>query len=311
MAVGNLQRRLKELGLYQGAIDGKYGPGTQEAVRAFQKANKLKADGVVGRDTYAKLYVQLEPEAPVSSAATAPTVTPSPEFVPAGSGDPESAVYPYQTTTTSSVNLRKGTSLSSMRYLTIPQGASIQVLADEGRFQKVSYRSFTGYVMTDYVNIPEIYLSGKSLAADPGAQVNYETLAVGAEGARVRALQQALTELGFYTGSIDGQYGAGTLAALKAFQSKNGLRATGIALPELQKAIYEGRVRNSKNKRVQVNTLPPIDGYPMQQGDYGDAVYALHQALTSWATMTVPWAMNTPRPPQPPCAPTRRRTASR
>ncbi len=135
--------------------------------------------------------------------------------------------------------------------------------------------------MTEYVNIPERYLSGKPLPENPSAKVNYEALTVGAEGAKVRALQQAMSELGFYSGSVDGKFGAGTLAALKAFQTRNGLRATGVALPELQRLVYEQRVRNSKNKLVSVKTLPPIDGYPMQQGDYGDAVFALHQALTA------------------------------
>ena len=277
-AVETLQRRLKELEHYKGTVDGKYGNLTQAAVRAFQKANGLKQDGIVGKATQAKLYVTAET---VPTQAPAPTLTPSPEFAPSQPDVKEEATFPYQTTTSSAVNLRKGTSLSSMRYLTIPQGASIEVVSDEGKYQKVTYRSFTGYVMTEYVNIPEIYLSGKSLKSDASAKVNYETLAVGADGAKVRALQQALTELGFYSGAIDGKFGAGTLASLKAFQTKNGLRATGIALPELQKMVYEDRVRNSKNKRVLVNTLPPIDGYPMQQGDYGDAVFALHQALSS------------------------------
>ena len=277
-AVENLQRRLKELNLYKGVADGKYGKLTEASVRAFQKANGLKQDGVVGKETQAKLFVQ--PESPATQAP-APTLTPSPEFVAPPAPSAEEATYPYQTTTSSSVNLRKGASLSSMRYTTIPQGATIEVISDEGKYQKVNYRSFTGYVMTEYVNIPEQYLSGKSLAANPSAKVNYETLAVGADGAKVRALQQALTELGFYSGTIDGKFGAGTLASLKAFQTKNGLRATGIALPELQQMVYEQRVRNSNNKRVLVNTLPPIDGYPMQQGDYGDAVFALHQALAS------------------------------
>ncbi|MGI6686831.1 MAG: peptidoglycan-binding protein [Christensenellales bacterium] len=278
IAVETLQRRLKELQLYKGAVDGKYGNLTQAAVRAFQKANNLKQDGIVGKATQAKLYVTVE--APPTQAP-APTTTPSPEFVPSQPDSEEEATYPYQTTTSSAVNLRKGASLSSMRYLTIPQGAAIEVLSDEGKYQKVIYRSFTGYVMTEYVNIPEAYLSGKALKDDPSAKINYETLTVGADGAKVRALQQALTELGFYSDAIDGKFGAGTLSALKAFQTKNNLRATGIALPELQKMLYEGRVRNSKNKRVLVNTLPPIDGYPMQLGDYGDAVYALHQALSS------------------------------
>lgn len=273
-----IQQRLKELELYQGAVDGKYGTATQAAVRGFQQANGLKVDGIVGSDTYAKLFPQ---QSPGNAGTVAVTSTLSPEYETAAPTDDQGeATYPYRTTTSSAVNLRKTSSLSSMRYLTIPQGAAIEVQADEEKFQKVSYRDYTGYVMTEYVNIPEVYLSGKSLDTDPSARVNYETLAVGSEGAKVRALQQALSELGFYSGKIDGEFGAGTLASLKALQAKNGLRATGIALPELQKMVYEERVRNSKNKRVLVNTLPPIDGYPMQEGDYGDAVYALHQALT-------------------------------
>ena len=277
-AVEALQRRLKELNLYKGVVDGKYGSLTQAAVRAFQKENKMKADGIVGKDTHAKLFPLPEPEV---TQAPAPTLTPSPEFVPSTDPDEGEASYPYQTTTSAAVNLRKGASLTSMRYTTIPQGATIEVVSDEGKFQKVTYRTFTGYVMTEYVNIPERYLSGKPLPENPSAKVNYEALTVGAEGTKVRALQQAMSELGFYSGSVDGKFGAGTLAALKAFQTRNGLRATGVALPELQRLVYEQRVRNSKNKLVSVKTLPPIDGYPMQQGDYGDAVFALHQALTA------------------------------
>jgi len=278
VAVELVQQRLKELNLYQGVVDGKYGTATQAAVRGFQRANSLTADGIVGSATYAKLFPQLAPEDSGTPAAATPT--PSPVFTTQSPGE-EEASYPYNTTTSSSVNLRKGKSLSSMRYLTIPQGATVEVLADEDSFQKVTYRNFTGYVMTEYINIPEAYLSGKSLDSDPSAKVNYETLAIGSDGAKVRALQQALSELGYYSGNIDGKFGAGTLASLKAFQTKNGLRATGVALPELQQLLYEERVYNNKNKRVLVNTLPPIDGYPMQQGDYGDAVYALHQALAA------------------------------
>jgi peptidoglycan hydrolase-like protein with peptidoglycan-binding domain len=66
---------------------------------------------------------------------------------------------------------------------------------------------------------------------------------------------------------------------LKAIQKQNGLRETGIALPELQQLIFEKRVRNSKNKLVYTKTLPPIDGITMQEGDFGDAIYELHEML--------------------------------
>ena len=53
--VKEVQRRLREWGYYSGAVDGIYGSGTAEAVRAFQKKNGLTADGLVGKATYAAL----------------------------------------------------------------------------------------------------------------------------------------------------------------------------------------------------------------------------------------------------------------
>ncbi len=46
-----LQRALESLGYSTGAVDGDYGPATQRAVTAFQRARHLTADGVVGPKT--------------------------------------------------------------------------------------------------------------------------------------------------------------------------------------------------------------------------------------------------------------------
>ncbi len=50
-AVKAMQRRLKTLTLYTGSIDGKYGTGTENAVRAFQRRMGLKVDGIAGQAT--------------------------------------------------------------------------------------------------------------------------------------------------------------------------------------------------------------------------------------------------------------------
>ncbi|HSK68612.1 MAG TPA: peptidoglycan-binding protein, partial [Candidatus Limnocylindria bacterium] len=274
-AVKAMQERLILLGYYKGTADGSYGDGTRLAVAAFQRDRRLSADGIAGPDTQAALSV--------ASATPAPVVTPAPTpytavFVTPAPGE---ATYPYSTTVNAAVNLRKGTSASSMRFLTIPAGGGIQVLQDTGKYLKVGYRSYVGYVDESFVNVPEQYLDGKTLPVDSGARSLYETLAPGSLGVKVRALQQALAELGFYSGPVDGSYGAGTVRAVKALQGKNGLRETGVALPELQQLIYEKRVRNSRGKLVYVNTLAPVEGLTMREGDTGDAVLELNQMLIS------------------------------
>ena len=55
-AVKTLQAALQEQGYYSGKIDGIYGRGTVNAVKAFQRKNGLKADGVAGPLTQEKLY---------------------------------------------------------------------------------------------------------------------------------------------------------------------------------------------------------------------------------------------------------------
>lgn len=53
--VTELQTRLREMG-YLDTVTGYFGEKTEEAVKAFQKNNKLTADGKVGRQTREKLY---------------------------------------------------------------------------------------------------------------------------------------------------------------------------------------------------------------------------------------------------------------
>ena len=49
----------------------------------------------------------------------------------------------------------------------------------------------------------------------------------GARGDAVRSIQQRLSDLGFYTSTVDGDYGPGTEAALQRFQTQHGLTANG------------------------------------------------------------------------------------
>ena len=53
--IATIQTALKQLKLYSGEITGHYGAKTEAAVISFQKKNGLKADGIAGAATIAKL----------------------------------------------------------------------------------------------------------------------------------------------------------------------------------------------------------------------------------------------------------------
>ncbi|MEB3179733.1 MAG: peptidoglycan-binding domain-containing protein [Nostocaceae cyanobacterium] len=51
-AVRDLQTFLQQQGVYNGQIDGIYGPQTAAAVASFQRSRNLTADGIAGRQTW-------------------------------------------------------------------------------------------------------------------------------------------------------------------------------------------------------------------------------------------------------------------
>lgn len=55
-----IQAALQKAGFYKGKIDGKIGPQTKEAIKAFQKVKGLKIDGAVGAQTWAELSKHLK-----------------------------------------------------------------------------------------------------------------------------------------------------------------------------------------------------------------------------------------------------------
>ncbi len=65
-----LQIQLQKLGYYGGAIDGKYGIATRNAVYKFQQEQELAADGNVGDETRKQLRVQLNKSTSLIASTT-------------------------------------------------------------------------------------------------------------------------------------------------------------------------------------------------------------------------------------------------
>ena len=55
--VRQLQERLKEIGYYDGALDGIYGPNTAEAVREYQRGQGLPVTGRLDQETAQALQI--------------------------------------------------------------------------------------------------------------------------------------------------------------------------------------------------------------------------------------------------------------
>ena len=280
---GELVRRIQScltvLGYYSGEIAGKYTDRTIEAMKQFQSKNSLKVTGVANAETQERLFNAKALN--VNATPTPkPTATPVPDVIGWENGKPAAgAGFPFEATVTDDVNLRKKASAKAERILTVPKGATVLVTAVKGDFLEITYqttnREYTGYVMADYVDVPAVYLGGKELAEDAQAQKNYTSMSQGASGDAVGSLQDALRQLGFLNRASTGTYDEATVAAMKAFQKKNGLLQTGIASPEIQKLIFEGKPLNASGSRTEVSILPPIDGVTMRSGDVGYQVEQL------------------------------------
>ena len=95
--------------------------------------------------------------------------------------------------------------------------------------------------------------------ANPPAEAE-RTLSVGKEGQDVYWLQMKLKELGFYTGTVTGQYREGTEKAVRAYQRARGLNGDGTAGKYTLNLLYE------ETRRANATPTPaPETPYPQSQ----------------------------------------------
>ncbi len=132
------------------------------------------------------------------------------------------------------------------------------------------------------------------LSAAQAVPINTEkTLRSGARGDDVQSLQSELQKLGLYSKALDGVYGRGTVAAVKAFQSRYGLKADGVAGPKTLNKLNELTASAPETEPVPEeepaeevdapigsDTVITPEDYPvLRSGDRGEAVKTLQTAL--------------------------------
>lgn len=262
--VKRLQQQLKNLGYLTGSVDGDFGQATELAVKNFQLNNGLTADGVAGKRTQEKLYGGSAKKFTSSSSTVKPSTSTS--------SSSSSSSKKNNTSSSSSSNTSTAyTNGKTDTYLQLgSSGSQVKILQNrlivlgyltgtaDGKFGETTEKAVKSFqdrngLYADGVAGPttltKLYSSSAKKASSAVAHLG--SLREGAEGDSVRALQKNLRTLGYYTGSVDGSYGSGTMAAVTAFQSAYGLKADGIAgtatLNAIENAVGGGSSSSSSS----------------------------------------------------------------
>ena len=219
--VVELQEMLRALGLYTIAVDGIYGKGTVSSVKTFQRISGLKADGVAGPMTLGALYQRIGDE-------TA-TPTPTPSALPQPTASPaDTPAYPTL------VSGARGSQVKALQSALKAQGyysKGIDGIYGKGTaaaveaFQRAAGLPATGEA--DSLTQQKLY-SSEAPAQTP-APTPASSLRLGDSGEAVVRLKTRLWYLGYYTGSLTGDFDAKTKAAVQAFQRAQSLTRDGIA----------------------------------------------------------------------------------
>ena len=265
-----LQKALLELGFNPNGTDGKFGRGTETAVKAYQAARGLEADGKAGTLTLTKLYAETDGQ---SATVTTP-VTTNPNTLKYG--DSGSRVTELQTAL---VKLGYNTNGVDGRFGAGTQRAVIS-------FQKDNGLEADGLAGTKTLEL--LYKKADGTSSSSGSSSGSgtssgltRTLRRGYTGDDVVTVQQRLKELGYYTGSIDGVYGSGSIAAATAFQKNNGLKVDGLTGQSTYAALFSSSAVAAGSSGSSSSGSSSSSGayVKLKSGDKGTEVKKLQQAL--------------------------------
>ena len=268
-AVKALQNRLKELGFYKKAIDGEYGSTTKAAVTAFQAANGLSETGKANETTLNKLYS--------ASAKDADYLT-----------DEENAKNEEDEGETG--NQTDSDKVEVNGYTTLQWGDTgtavkklQEALKNRGYYSGKIDSTFGSGVYAAVKAFQKQYgLKADGIAGPATQNLLFNTsasssdtstsLQKGSSGTEVRNLQYVLAELGYYDGSINGEYGHTTADAVRAFQINNDISPVdGVAGPKTLKVIYSSKAVGATASSGSYDTL--------SKGDKGTAVVEMQEKL--------------------------------
>ena len=273
-AVEQLQFWLNTLAQYESSIpsltvDGVYGTGTANAVRAFQRKYGLTVDGVVGRATWTEVYDQFRS---IQSDNGTPNAYPGTALREGASGQNVRLVQFW-------LKIAR-TVYPSLSNVTVDGRFGSATAAAVRRFQTYFGLTSDGVVgRTTWNKLYEVYndIANKLLSSSlrPGEYPG--VLRNGSSGTAVRELQFYLYLMSAYESSIpaigiDGQFGASTEAAVRAYQRFAGLTVDGIVGRTTWNSLYDKASTLRASGPVVTLKRLPYPGTPLTVGSFGSAV---------------------------------------
>lgn len=219
--VKELQQKLKNKGYFTyGTTTNYYGSITTSAVKSFQRANGLSADGIAGPSTFNKLLGSGSSSISSSSLLRVGSTGPNVQSL---QQQLKNKGYFKGTTTQYFGSITKNAVMAFQR----ANGLSVDGIAGPATLSKLK--------------------NGGSSASTGGSSSSSSTiLRQGMKGSAVSSLQQKLKNKGYFSAGVTGYFGSITTSAVKSFQRANGLLVDGEAGPDTLNKLNSSSSSSSK-----------------------------------------------------------------
>ena len=249
-----VQKKLTELGLFNGKVDGFYGPMTANAIRTFEQRNGLEPTGALTPDVIDAILrsdaagmVPVAQPAPVvqQTVAAQPVMQPQAAVQPSPQPDRLVARLPTLSPVDEAVDTIGNAAAQTIDSIvaavdggrTTPPAPAVKPVPS---LPLASAQQMPAPVQVASLEPMAAPRPATTVQPQPAQALAATTTVAPANNVQlVSTIQQGLASLGFYHGSIDGHPGDATAKAIREFENFHSYRVTGQVKPDLVELLRQ------------------------------------------------------------------------